>query len=113
MLIDIPEIPFVLMELDTSLMTDIADYQISLLNLASSDVNYALKSNFPFYVAQFNPVAELPTLRPPEVGCDGPADAHCGDRVPGECCAKNTAACAIDTDCCNYPAKTCNSGLCN
>ena len=45
--------------------------------------------------------------------CNGPAEAHCGDRVPGECCPKNTAACAIDTDCCNYPAKTCNSGLCN
>lgn len=67
MLIDIPEIPFVLMELDTSLMTDIADYQISLLNLASSDVNYALKSNFPFYTEQFSPGSELPNLRQADV----------------------------------------------
>lgn len=63
MILDIPEIPFVLMELDTSMMTDIADYQISLLNLASSDVNYALKSNFPFYTEQFSPGMELPNLR--------------------------------------------------
>lgn len=73
MIIDIPEIPFVLMELDTSLMTDIADYQISLLNLASSDVNYALKSNFPFYTEMFHPSAELPNLRHDEVGGDGTA----------------------------------------
>jgi len=70
-IIDLPEIPFVLMELDNSLMTDIADYQISLLNLASSDVNYALKSNFPFYTEQFHPASELPHLRQPDVGGDG------------------------------------------
>lgn len=70
-IIDIPEIPFVLMELDTSLMTDIADYQISLLNLASSDVNYALKSNFPFYTEQFSPGQELPNLRQATVVGDG------------------------------------------
>lgn len=71
MILDIPEIPFVLMELDTSLMTDIADYQISLLNLASSDVNYALKSNFPFYTEQFHPSAELPNLRQADIEGDG------------------------------------------
>ena len=70
--LDIPEIPFVLMELDTSLMTDIADYQISLLNLASSDVNYALKSNFPFYTEQFHPASELPHLR--QADTDGTSD---------------------------------------
>jgi hypothetical protein len=70
-IIDIPEIPFVLMELHTSLMTDIADYQVSLLNLASSDVNYALKSNFPFYTEQFSPGMELPNLRQAEVLGDG------------------------------------------
>lgn len=71
MILDLPEIPFVLMELDTSLMTDIADYQISLLNLSSSDVNYALKSNFPFYTEQFHPGAELANLRNAEVEGDG------------------------------------------
>ncbi len=66
-ILDLPEIPFVLMELDSSLMTDIADYQISLLNLASSDVAYALKSNFPFYTEQFAPEAELPHVRPADI----------------------------------------------
>lgn len=72
--IDIPEIPFVLLELDNSLMADIADYQITMLNLASSDVNYAIKSNFPFYTEQFHPQAELPHLRPPGILSDGSAD---------------------------------------
>lgn len=72
-ILDIPEIPFVLLELDTSLMTDVADVQIALLNLASSDINYALKSNFPFFTEQFHPSAELPHLKQAEVGGDGTA----------------------------------------
>jgi len=71
MLLDLPEIPFVIMELDSSLMTDIADYQIGMLNLASSDINYAIKSNIPFYTEQFLPGAELPHLRPSDVGGTG------------------------------------------
>lgn len=78
-ILDLPEIPFVLMELDSSLMTDIADYQISLLNLASSDINYALKSNYPFYTEQFAPELELPHIRP--AGDDGTsADAQTSNR---------------------------------
>lgn len=50
--LQLTRIPFVMMELGDSLMRDIADDQIALLNLCSSDVNYALKSNFPFYVEQ-------------------------------------------------------------
>ena len=46
------EIPFVIFELENSLLRDVADYQIALLNLSSSDLNYALKSNFPFYIEQ-------------------------------------------------------------
>jgi len=37
------------------LMTDIANYQIALLNLGSSDLSYAIRSNFPFYTEQFDP----------------------------------------------------------
>lgn len=65
LLLDIPEIPFVIMDLSSSLMTDIADYQISLLNMASSDVSYVLKSNFPFYTEQYNPMTNLPHIRQP------------------------------------------------
>lgn len=50
--INIPKIPFVVAELNQSLMADISDYQIALVNLASSDISYALRANFPFYVEQ-------------------------------------------------------------
>jgi hypothetical protein len=63
-LLELDEIPFHLLNLSHSLMVDIADYQVSLLNMGSSDVNYALKSNFPFYTEQYHPSAELPHLRP-------------------------------------------------
>jgi hypothetical protein len=52
--LNIPEIPFVLFELDRSLLKDVANHQIALLNLESSDLSYALKSNFPFYVEQYS-----------------------------------------------------------
>ena len=53
------QIPFVLFEITNSLLIDVADHQIALLNLASSDINYALKSNFPFYTEQFDPSSQM------------------------------------------------------
>jgi hypothetical protein len=53
--LNLPKIPFVLFEISDSLLTDVANYQIALLNLASSDIAYSLKSNFPFYVEMFDP----------------------------------------------------------
>jgi len=44
-------------------LVDVADYQIALTNLASSDMNYSMKSNFPFYTEQFNPATESTHLR--------------------------------------------------
>lgn len=52
--IKIPRIPFVVANLSHSLMTDIADYQVALMNIASSDLAYILKANYPFYVEQFD-----------------------------------------------------------
>ncbi len=57
--LEIPIIPFVVLDIGQSLLTDVADYQIALLNLASSDINYTLKANFPFYTEQFNPSSEM------------------------------------------------------
>lgn len=51
-ILDIEKIPFTLFELNHSLLKDIANHQIALLNLESSDISYSLKSNFPFYVEQ-------------------------------------------------------------
>lgn len=64
MVLDLPSIPFVLFEISDSLLTDVANYQIALLNLASSDIIYALKSNYPFYVEQFDPRSDNTFLRP-------------------------------------------------
>lgn len=50
--LDIPKIPFCVFELTESLLVDAANYQIALLNLASSDMSYAVQANFPFYVEQ-------------------------------------------------------------
>lgn len=58
-LLNMFEIPFEILELSSSLLIDTADYQIAHLNMASSDVNYALKSNFPFYTEQYNAAAEM------------------------------------------------------
>jgi hypothetical protein len=72
--LNIPKIPFVLFEITESLLKDVANYQIALLNLASSDILYSLKSNFPFYVEQFDPRAENLFRRPV-----GHEKVHSGD----------------------------------
>ncbi len=48
----INKIPFVLFELDRSLLKDVANHQITLLNLESSDASYILKAGYPFYTEQ-------------------------------------------------------------
>lgn len=76
--LNLSEIPFVFLEISQSLLTDVADYQIALLNLASSDLNYSLKSNFPFYTEQFSPNSEMAYVRqatsPGTIETDGVID---------------------------------------
>jgi hypothetical protein len=50
--LELDRIPFVLLDIGGSLIADVCQQQIALLNLGSSDVNYALRSNFPFYIEQ-------------------------------------------------------------
>lgn len=57
LILDLDRIPFVRMGLNASLLADVADYQIALLNLASADVNYVYKANFPTYTEQEDPAA--------------------------------------------------------
>lgn len=52
--LSIPEVPFVVFEISDSLLKDVADYQIALLNMESADISYAISSNFPLYVEQFD-----------------------------------------------------------
>lgn len=54
----IKRIPVVFFELTSALMKDIADHQIALLNLASSDMSYLLSSNIPSYIEQYDPKVE-------------------------------------------------------
>lgn len=59
--LNIPEIPFVMPELSHSLLKDVAQYQVTLLNIESSDVWYILRSNIPYYVEKYadNDVSRL------------------------------------------------------
>lgn len=54
----ITKIPFVLEQIPKSFMIDIADAQIALMNLVSSDIWYLLRSNFPFYIEPWDPKSE-------------------------------------------------------
>lgn len=77
-ILDLPVIPFVHFGISESLLTDVADYQIALLNLESADMSYALKSNYPLYVEQFDPAADFTGglfTRPPG-GPDAPVSDH-------------------------------------
>lgn len=58
-ILNIPEIPIAIFQLSCSFMEDVADYQIAHLNIASSDIAYILKSNFPFYVEMYDMLAEM------------------------------------------------------
>lgn len=62
--LDIDRIPFVVLELSDSLLSEVSRYQVALLNMASSDLNYILQSNFPFYTEQFEPRATSEHVRP-------------------------------------------------
>lgn len=62
--LEIPKIPFVSFELQYSLLKDVCDYQIALLNLESTDINFARKANFPVYTEQSNYITSLTNLKP-------------------------------------------------
>lgn len=70
-ILGIKRIPFVLLEISDSLLSEVANYQIALLNLASSDMAYSLYANFPFYVEQYEPRAVSEYLRRPGLTSGG------------------------------------------
>ena len=72
--LDLAHIPFVLFEISSSLMVDVADYQIALTQLASSDMKYSVEANFPFYVEQFNDTFEFTKLKGAQPADDGGKD---------------------------------------
>jgi len=50
--LELERIPFTLLDSGRSLIKDVCQQQIALLNLGSSDISYALRCNFPFYTEQ-------------------------------------------------------------
>lgn len=70
-LLNLKQIPFVIFELNEGLMANIANYQIALLNLASSDMAFVTRANFPFYVEQYDPGYEqMERLRESSIEAD-------------------------------------------
>lgn len=64
-------LPFVPIEIFASMLKDVANYQIGLLNLASADMAYALQANFPFYIEGYDPKTENTYNRMPSFDSDG------------------------------------------
>ena len=50
--LNLDRIPFIMPDIGGSVLANVCQHQIALLNLVSSDVSYALKANFPFYTEQ-------------------------------------------------------------
>ncbi len=79
---ELTRIPFVYAGLKESLLADVADYQIAMLNIASADVNYVYRANFPFYTEEFDPLAEGVYNRRPPPGQPNRDPAHPGNLIP-------------------------------
>jgi hypothetical protein len=50
--LELTRIPFAMIDIGESLMKDVCEYQIAILNLVSTDVNFAVNANFAFYTEQ-------------------------------------------------------------
>ena len=57
--LNIKQIPFHILKLSDSLMKEICDYQIALMNLASSDIQFTRMAGFPMYAEMYDINAEL------------------------------------------------------
>ncbi len=79
---ELDRIPFVYAGLKESLLADVADYQIAMLNIASADVNYVYRANFPFYTEEFDPLAEGIYNRRPPPGMPNRDPAQHGRLIP-------------------------------
>jgi hypothetical protein len=73
-LLKLPEIPFVIGQIGSSLLKDTSSYQKALLNAASSDMAWILGSNLPFYTEQFDMQAELAGILRGSLSEDGSED---------------------------------------
>lgn len=63
-------LPFVMAGITKSILRDIANYQIALLNIESSDLQYITDANFTFYVEPYDPRTEALHLASGNAGTD-------------------------------------------
>ncbi len=73
------KIPVTIVRTSRPLLMNVADYQVALLNMESSDVNYAVKSNFTFYTEQYDPRTDAVT-KGASIGDDGEITASDDDK---------------------------------
>lgn len=78
--LNVDRVPFVCVDISESLLTDVADYQISMLNLASTDVIGSIKAGFPIYVEQYEPRAHSTHLRTGDKSGEGAAGEAGSDK---------------------------------
>lgn len=76
-------IPLFILDVKESLLTDVCEYQIGLMNLSSSDMIHGIKANFPFYIEQRDP-RQQNALRAMKFSA--------GDETDGTASKANTAA---------------------
>jgi hypothetical protein len=83
-LLELKKIPFVMFQIPVSLMQDVANYQIALMNIESSDISFLMKANYPFFYEFYDPRSEGTNFKPAAVpGATG---------IQAEATAKNMEA---------------------
>ena len=80
--LELTRIPFTMLSINGSLLKDVYKHQTALLNLGSSDVAYAIKANFPFYVEQVDTRATGAHLKQNMIDDDGTSNTTDNSR-PG------------------------------
>ena len=60
---NLTKIPFTMLDINSSLLSDAANYQIAHLNIASGDIWYASRANYPFYIEPFDPKSTSPYIK--------------------------------------------------
>lgn len=74
-IINLPFIPFVISEISESLLTDVSNHQVALVNLESSDIAYCMKANVPIYTEQDDGRSSMMFQRGPSpLGDNGTAE---------------------------------------
>jgi hypothetical protein len=105
-ILPLDRIPFAVAEISESLLADAADYQIAMMNLASADINYVFKANFPLYTEQFDPAAEsvyTRRARPATIARGESADPTAGTEDVGQVAGYSTENRVGATDGRRYP----------